>query len=91
MTVRAKSELSRVLGSSKQIKAIWAKSNIVGELQVQVTGHSGEIETVFIPSSAGSRDRLVNLLDFAPPKNWKKSRSFLAAVRLGHLAVTLDK
>jgi len=91
MTVRAKAELSRVLGSGTSIKAIWARSNVVGELQVQVIGHEGTVETVFIPSAVGGQDRKVNLLNYATPKQWKKSRSLLAAVRLGHLTVTVEK
>lgn len=91
MTVRAKSELSKALASGS-VKALWAKSNVVGELQVQVTNHEGKLETVFIPSSVGRIEpRLINLLNFAPALEWKKSRSLLAAVRAGHLTVTLQK
>ena len=91
MTVRAKSELGRVLGSGTSIKALWAKSHVVGELQVQVMGLEGKIVTVFLPSSAGGIERKVNLLKYATPAHWKKSRSLLAAVRLGHLTVTVER
>jgi len=91
MTVRAKSELSKSLTSDK-VTALMAKSNIVGELQVQVVNREGKLETVFIPSSAGrAQPRLVNLLDFAPAIEWKRSRSLMAAVRQGHLTVTIQK
>jgi hypothetical protein len=92
MTVRAKSNLSRALSGAAKVKAIMAKSNVVGELQVQVVGLEGKLITVFIPSSAGRAEpRLVNLLDSATAAEWKKSRSLLAAVRIGHLTVTLIK
>ena len=92
MTVRAKSDLSRALGAADKVKALMAKSNVVGELQVQVVGHEGKLTTVFIPTSAGRAEpRLVNLLDSATAEEWKRSRSLLAAVRAGHLTVTLVK
>jgi hypothetical protein len=91
MTVRQKSELSKSLLSDK-VKKILAKSNIVGELQVQVVNHEGKLETVFIPSSTGRQQpKWINLLDFAPASEWKRSRSLMAAVRQGHLTVTLQK
>lgn len=91
MTVRAKSALSRALVSTAKVKAIWAKSNVVGELQVQVVGHDGKLTTVFIPSSAGRADaRSVNLLDWAPAAEWRRSRSLLAAVRQGHVTVQVE-
>ena len=91
MTVRAKSELSKALASDR-VKVVLAKSNIVGELQVQVVNHEGKLETVFIPSSTGrAQPRWINLLDFAPAAEWKRSRSLMAAVRQGHLTVTLQK
>lgn len=74
-----------------KVKAIWAKSNVVGELQVQVVGHDGKLTTVFIPSSAGRPDaRSVNLLDWAPATEWRRSRSLLAAVRQGHVTVQVE-
>jgi hypothetical protein len=91
MTVREKAQLSRLLKSSTKIKAIWARSKIVGELQVQVIGREGTVETVYVPSSANGQDRKINLLDFATAKQWQKSRSFLSAVSMGHLVVTLEK
>jgi len=90
MTVRAKSELSKAL-SSGNVKSLMAKSNVVGELQVQVINHDGKMDTMFIPSSAGGHVRWVNLFSFAPASEWKKSRSLMAAVRAGHLTVKLQK
>jgi hypothetical protein len=91
MTVRAKSELHRAL-SKPGVAAIWARSNTVGELQVQVKDHEGKLTTVFIPSSRGAPEpRFINLLDHAPAAHWRDSKSLLAAVRLGHLHVTLKQ
>ncbi len=89
MTVRARTELHRSLG--KGVTALFAKSNIVGELQVQVRGHDGKLTTIFIPSSVGQEPRLINLLDSATAQAWRESKSLLAAVRLGHLTVTVKK
>lgn len=91
MTVRARAELARILKSGAAIKAIWARSNCRGQLQVQVTGHEGRIESVFIPSDVQAGSKGLNLLAYAPAANWKKSRSLLEAVRLGHLTVTVEK
>lgn len=46
--------------------------------------------TVFLPSSVGRNEpRLVNLLDHAPQKAWRASRSLMAAVRAGHVEIIL--
>jgi hypothetical protein len=47
--------------------------------------------TVFLPSSVGMKEpRFVNLLDYGPIESWRASRSFLAAVRMGHVSVVLS-
>lgn len=90
MTVREKTALSKSL-AKQGIKAVFAKSSIVGELQIQCIGHDGKLTTVFLPSSLGlTKPRLVNLLDYGPVSSWRESRSLLNAVRLGHVSVTLD-
>jgi hypothetical protein len=91
MTVRAKTEIYRAL-NAPGITQIWVKSNIVGELQVQAIGYDGTMQTVFVPSSIGlAEPRLVNLIDFASASSWRASRSLMAAVRMGHITVTLKK
>lgn len=91
MTVRAKTELHRALAIA-DLKALYVSSNVVGELQVQAIGHDGKMATVFLPSSVGlAEPRLVNLLDSAPVASWRASRSLMAAVRAGHVHVTLSK
>ena len=91
MTVRAKTELHKAL-STPDLVGLMARSNVVGELQVQAIGYDGKMVSVFLPSSVGlTEPRLVNLLDSAPASAWKASRSFLAAVRAGHVHVTLSR
>ena len=91
MTVRAKTEIYRAL-NAQNITAVWVKSTIVGELQIQAVGYDGEMQTVFIPSSVGvAEPRLVNLIGFASASSWRASRSLMAAVRAGHITVTLKK
>ncbi len=91
MTVRAKTELHRALAATDLV-ALWAKSNTVGELQVQALGPEGRMQTVFIPSSVGlAEPRLVNLLDYASQSAWRASRSLMAAVRAGHVEIILTK
>jgi hypothetical protein len=90
MTVREKTALAKSL-AKPGIKAIVVKSNVVGELQIQGVGHDGKLTTVFLPSSAGAQTpREVNMLDYGPVASWRNSRSFLAAVRMGHITVTLQ-
>lgn len=89
MTVRQRSELAKILGSGSNVRAIWATSNTVGELMVQVTSKEGGTQTVYIPSSR-SRPQPVNLLAYATPTEWKKSVSLLSAVRQGHLSVSVE-
>jgi len=92
MTVRAKNELYRALAISEKPKALWAKSNVTGEVQVQAIGYDGQLVSVFIPSSVGAATpRLINLLESAPVEAWRSSRSLMATVRLGHIDVTLHK
>jgi hypothetical protein len=90
MTVRARAELSKLLGADTKIVAIWARSTCRGELQVQVDGFEGT-QSIFIPSDVPTGSKGLNLLGYASPAQWKKSRSLLAAVRLGHLVVTVEK
>lgn len=90
MTVRQKTALVKTLARSG-LKTLCVKSNVVGELQMQAMGYDGTLKTVFLPSSVGlSEPRFVNLLDYAPVEAWRTSRSFLAAVRMGHVNVTLE-
>lgn len=91
MTVRAKTQLHRAL-SQTDVSSVWIRSHCVGELQVQAIGYEGRMATVFIPSSVGLQEpRLVDLIQFAPAAAWKASRSLMAAVRAGHVHVTLMK
>ena len=89
MTVRERARISRNLGSRNDIRAIEATSNITGELQVQVIDENGIAKHVFIPSSVGGKVRPINLLAYATKDQWRDSRSFLDAIRLGHLTVTI--
>ena len=89
MTVRQKTALVKAL-AQPGIKVLRVRSNVVGELQIQVAGYDGNMKTVFIPTSVGLADpRFVNLLDYGPVESWRVSRSFLAAVRMGHISVVL--
>ena len=90
MTVRARAELSKILGSGRSITAIWARSNCSGQLQVQVDGPEGP-SSVFIPSNMAIGSKGLNLLNFATPAQWKKSSSLLNAVRMGHLTVKVEE
>ena len=91
MTVRSRTNLHRALADTN-VKALLARSNVVGDLQIQAIGFEGKMVAVFVPSSVGVREpRLVNLLDYAPAAAWRDSRSLMAAVRAGHILVTLQK
>ena len=90
MTVRQKTALVKAL-AQPGLKALNVKSNVVGELQIQGSGYNGNMTTVFLPSSLGLQEpRFVNLLDYGPIEAWRSSRSFLAAVRMGHVSVVLS-
>lgn len=89
MTVRQRTALVKAL-SQPGLTTLKIKSNVVGEIQLQVAGYDGNMKTVFVPSSVGSEPRIVNLLDYGPVESWRSSRSFLAAVRMGHVSVTLS-
>lgn len=86
MTVRQR--LALVKSLSKPVKVLRAKSNTVGELQIQVIV-DGKQEVVFLPSSTG-KDLWIDLLAVAPVDAWKKSTSLLNSVRLGHVTIDLE-
>ena len=84
MTVREKASLSKSM-ARPGIKSVWAISKIVGELQIQGVGFNGENITVFLSPKAPT-----NLLLLGPMDGWRSCRSLLNAVKLNHVAVTLE-
>lgn len=90
MTVRQKTALVKAM-AEPGVQQLRVRSNVVGELQIQCVGYDGNMTTVFLPSSVGLMEpRFVNLLDYGSVESWRNSRSFLAAVRMGHISVVLS-